>query len=395
MLENEFDVIIVGAGPAGSCAAKKLAESGLSVMVYDRRAEIGNPKRCGEGLGRSAEQFLGTVPARCVAQKIKGARLYAPNGKSVDVIVEESGYVLDRHAFDKWLATEAAKAGAHVQANALVRSLVIENGFVRGVRGELSGEQFEARAKVVLSATGAESPLAYQAGLKTACSLNLVDTCFQYEMANIGLEKQDWTDFIHVYIGVGIAPRGYIWVFPKGNTTANVGIGILPGSLKPKVCLDRWVAAQGGLAKGSVIEVNAGAVPVGGMLKEMAADGFLVCGEAAHHVNPIHGGGIKEAAVSAQLAADVIINSIKKNDVSRKSLSAFNDLWWSVRGGKMRNIEKLREVFERMTDKDFNLLADTLNPSDIAEFARGTKLAAFAGILAKNPSLALLARYLL
>jgi digeranylgeranylglycerophospholipid reductase len=378
---DEFDVIIVGAGPAGSSAARKLAQMGLSVMVYDRRAEMGNPKRCGEGLEKKAEQLIGPIPARCIAQRIKGARIYAPNGKHLDAVAEDGGYVLERHVFDKWLATEAAKAGADVRVNALVRNLIIEDGFVKGVAGECLGEPFEARAKLVMAATGAESPLSRQAGLKTACALNLVDTCFQYEMAGIDLDQSDWNDFIHIYIGSGIAPRGYAWVFPKGNTTGNVGIGVVPGAENPKAYLDRWIGTMPGIRRGAVMETNAGCVPVGGLLKDMVSDGFIVCGEAAHHVNPIHGGGIKEA--------------IGRGDVSRKSLSRYNDVWWSVRGNHMRNVEKVREVFEKMSDMDYNDLVDVLKPGDIIEFARGSKLSVLAGVLAKKPGLARLALHLI
>jgi len=393
-MEN-YDVIIVGAGPAGSCAAKKLAQQGLSVAVYDRRAEMGCPKRCGEGLDKMAEQFIGPIPSRCVTQKIRGGRFYAPNGKSVDVLAEYGGYVLERHIFDKWLAVEAAKAGAHVRVNTLIRGLVMEGGFVRGVRGEMDGEPFEARAKAVISATGAESPLAMQAGIRTPCALNLVDTCVQYEMAGIEIDQPDWNEFIHTYIGNEIAPRGYVWVFPKGNTTANVGIGIVPGSVTPKAYLDKWISTMPKIAQGSIVEVNAGAVPVGGMLKDMVADGLIVCGEAAHQVNPLHGGGIKEAIISGQLAADVLSDCLKSGDVSKKALSKFNDMWWSVRGNRMRNVEKVREVFEKISDHDMNELLEIIKPEDIAEFANGSKLSALAGILARKPSTLLLARHLL
>jgi len=392
---DEYDVIIVGAGPAGSCAAKKLAQQGLSVAVYDRRAEMGCPKRCGEGLDKKAEQLIGAIPRRCIAQDIRGGRLYVPNGKHVDAMANYGGYVLERHSFDKWLAVEAAKAGAHVRVNTLVRSLIMEGGFAKGVKGEIDGEAFEARAKIVISATGAESPLAMQAGIRTPCALNLVDTCVQYEMAGIDLEQPDWNEFIHIYIGNEIAPRGYVWVFPKGNTTANVGIGIVPGAVGPKVLLDRWIASRPRIAQGSIVEVNAGAVPVGGMLKDMVADGFIVCGEAAHQVNPIHGGGIKEAIISGQLAADVVNGCLKGGDVSKKALSKYNELWWTVRGNPMRSVEKLREVFEKISDKDLNELIDILKPEDIVEFSHGAKLSVLASVLARRPSTLLLARHLL
>jgi digeranylgeranylglycerophospholipid reductase len=388
---SDFDVIIVGAGPGGSACAKKLASVGLKVMMYDRRAEMGNPKRCGEGLDKKAEELIGPIPERCIAQHIKGARVYAPNGKYLEAVVSYGGYVLERHVFDKWMATEAIKAGAKLQTNTLITNLIIEDGFVKGVKGEFIGQPFEARAKLVVCATGAESPLPQQTGLKTACSLNLIDTCIQYEMANVDIDQ----DFIHIYMGNDIAPRGYVWIFPKGNGTANVGIGIVPGSRTPKEYLDEWIAKQPGLANASIIEVNGGIVPVGGLLKDMAANGFIVLGEAAHHVNAIHGGGIKEAIISGQIAADVINECLKKGDVSKSALSQFNEKWWSARGDKMSRIEKLREVVEKLSDEDMNDLAEALKPEDLIDFAGGSRLSGLAKVLMRKPRLLVLAKHLL
>ena len=103
------DAIVIGAGPAGTACAKKLAENDFSVKVFDKRAEIGSPKRCGEGLSEASQQFTGKIPDRCIAQKIRGARLYAPDGRYLDAILDQGGLVLERKVFDKWLAEEAVK----------------------------------------------------------------------------------------------------------------------------------------------------------------------------------------------------------------------------------------------------------------------------------------------
>lgn len=387
-MSGTSDVIIVGSGPAGSHCAKKLAQAGLDVKVFDRRNEVGAPKRCGEGLDKKAEQLIGRIPDRCIAQKIRGARVYAPNGKHLEAPGE--GYVLERKVFDKWLATEAAKAGADIRAGTLVRELIVDGGVVKGIRGEIDGDPFEARTKLVIAATGAESPLPKQAGIDTTVSLKLIDTCYQYEMVGV---KSD-PNFIHVYMGNALAPRGYGWIFCKGNTTANVGIGVIPHETNPKVYLDRFVATHPDVKDASIIEVNAGGVPVGGMLQNMVSDGFIVCGEAAHHVNPIHGGGIKEALISGQIAAEVAADCLKKNDISRKALEPYNDGWWKERGGHVRKVEKAREVIEKMTDDDFNLLVDVLRPNDVIELTQG-KPEAFLRVIAKNPQLLKFAQYLM
>ena len=385
-----YDVIIIGSGPAGTSCAKKLVENGFSVKVYDKRQEIGSPKRCGEGLDERTQEIIGKIPERCIAQKIKGARIYAPNGKYLEAVLEYGGFVLERKVFDKWLAEEAVKAGAQIQANTLISSLIKNNGYFTGVRGEFLGEEFEEKAKMIVCSTGAESPLRNQA-LKIYSKPNLIDSCLQYEMSGIGTDS----DFIHIYMGNKIAPRGYAWVFPKGKEKANVGVGVIPGEKTAKFYLDNFINVNPEIKKGSIIEVNAGCVPVGGMLENMVANGFLICGEAAHHVNPIHGGGIKEAIISGRLAADVISDALKKDDVSEKYLSKFNKLWWEERGNHLRNIEKLREVVEKLSDEDLNDLADALKPEDLIEFSRGSKLSVLAKALMRKPRLVTLAKHLL
>lgn len=386
-----YDVIIIGAGPAGTCAAKKLAEAGYSVVVYEKRNEIGAPKRCGEGLDTKAEELVGKIPAKCIAQKIKGARVYAPNGKYLEAVVEKGGYVLERKVFDKWLAAQATNAGAKIQAGTNIKKLIVENGYVKGIKGEFLGNQFEAKAQIVIFAGGSDSSLPKQAGINTTCNPKLIDTCLQYEMAGVKSNP----NFIHIYLGNEIAPRGYAWCFPKGNHTANVGVGVVPGKDTPRYYLDKFVERNEELVKASIIEVNAGGVPVGGLLKDMATNGFIVCGEAAHHVNPIHGGGIKEAIVSGQIAADIAIKALKKNDYSKKVLSEFNDIWWKQRGNHLLKVERIREVMENLSDDDFNMLADTFTPEDIIDFTRGAKLQIFAKALMKNPKLVKFATLLL
>jgi len=214
------DVVVIGAGPAGTACAKKLAENGFSVKVFDKRAEIGSPKRCGEGLSEASQQFVGKIPDRCIAHKIKGARLYAPDGRYLDAILSEGGFVLERKVFDKWLAEEAVKAGAVVQANTFISDIVKdERGYFVGVKGEFLGNEFEEKARVVVCATGAESPLRNKA-LGVFSKVNLIDSCLQYEMTNVDMVP----DLIHIYLSGVLAPRGYVWVFPKGEHRANVGL---------------------------------------------------------------------------------------------------------------------------------------------------------------------------
>jgi len=385
----KYDVVIIGCGPAGTSCAKRLAENGFTVKIYDRREELGVPVRCGEGLGERTQELIGKIPDNCISQKIKGARIYAPNGKYLEAILEYGGLILNRRVFDKWLAEQAVKAGTEIQKNTLITNFIKENGYFKGVKGEFLGKEFEEKAKMIVCATGAESAL--RKTLNIFSKLNLIDSCLQYKMSGIDIDS----DFIQVYLGNEIAPRGYVWVFPKGKDKANVGVGIIPGKQNAKYYLDKFINEHQELKKGKIDLVEGGCVPVGDLLKDIVTNGLLICGEAAHHVNPIHGGGMKEAIISGQLAADVISECLKNNDVSKKALSKFNDLWWKKRGNRLAKVEKLREVVEKLSDKDFNDLADALKPEDVIEFSRGSKLSVLTKALMRKPGLISLAKHLL
>jgi digeranylgeranylglycerophospholipid reductase len=394
MLERAYDVVVVGGGPAGSSAAKNLALKGLRVAMLEKRQEIGAPKRCGEGLSLSTMEIIGDIPGRCIAQRISGAAIYAPNMKRVSVdFGKDTGYVVERKVFDKWLAFEASRAGAYVQAKTEAKGLLKDGDFVSGVIVETGGEEQEVKAKVVVAADGVESTVARKAGLDTTNSLKNIDSGYQYEMSNLRIEDPRK---IHLYFGNQVAPRGYVWIFPKGKDVANVGIGTALAEKPAKAYLDAFIQGHPEIFKGSgIIEVNAGGIPVGGFMEDMVMDGFVAVGDAAHQVNPIHGGGMKEGTIAGRLAADVIARCLRSGDVSKKALSEYNRLWWKERGRKLKKVERLREVVEKLTDDDLNMLADSLTGEMLIELSRGNKLAGLARMMMRKPSLVRLARHLL
>lgn len=394
-MDLQYDVIVVGAGPGGSAAAKKCAELGLRTALLEKRHALGL-KCCGEGLSADAIKVLGQeIPKNCIAQDIDGAIIYAPNGKKIVIgYGKTTGYVLERKRYDKWLAEQAARAGAHIQAKTAVTGLIKDNNFVKGVKANFEGNDFSVNSKVVVAADGVESKVARWAGLNTTNKLVNIDSGFQYEM--VGIELEDPHKII-LYFGNKFSPRGYRWLFPKGEDKANVGIGIggIGYGKTAKQYLDEWIAKMPDLKKGSVTDVNAGGIPVGGFLENMVGNGLVVVGDAAHQVNPIHGGGMEEAAIAGKIAGEVIADCIKKGDVSQKALSKYNDIWWKERGIHLKKVEKLRQVVEKLSDEDFNMLADALSGEDLVEFTRGSGLGKLAKILMKKPKLIALAKYLL
>lgn len=395
MLKSEYDVIVVGAGPGGSVTAMHLAKHGLKVALLEKRQEIGSPKRCAEGLPMTATEIMDLgVPSYVIRQPINGAIVYSPDGKDITVDMGNlAGHVVERKELDKFLAYEASKAGAYVQAKTEVIDLIKENNFVTGVKARYQNQDYIIKAKVVIAADGIESTIARMAGLDTTNKLIDVESGFQFEMSNVKIKDPMK---LQLFFGKEIAGRGYIWIFPKGDGVANVGIGTAMVQESAQQLLEKWIDSRPDLfGNASIIEVNSGGIPVGGLLDNMVLNGFAVVGDAAHQVNAIHGGGLHESTAAAKILADVIAKAIKNNDVSQEALSPYNKLWWEARGEKLLKVQKLREFFDKLSDDDMNMLADSLSGEDLLNMAKGSKIAGLAKLLIKRPKLLVLAKHLL
>jgi digeranylgeranylglycerophospholipid reductase len=207
-------------------------------------------------------------------------------------------------------------------------------------------------------------------GLENSIQASDLDSGIQYEMVGIDFEQPD---MIHLWFGNDIAPRGYVWLFPKGKGHANVGIGIGSHIGKPAAFyLNKWIDARPEIKKGSIMEVNSGIIPVGGLLEKMTADNLIVVGDAAHQVNPIHGGGMGLAMEAADLAAEVAAKAFKKNDLSNSALQEYNSRWWEKTGVKLKRILQIRYMMESLSDKDYEALAENFTGEEIMKLQGGS-----------------------
>ncbi len=394
LLDNEYDVIVAGAGPAGSSVARFCAEKGLKVLAVEKRQEIGSPKRCGEGLSRSAVERMGIdINKSWAIHTIKGAAAYAPNGNKVVVDFDgPEGWVVERKVFDKHLAKLATDAGAKIITKTEIADVRRDTGSVAVILKH-EGDTRELKCKIVAACDGVESRTARILGLNTTIPLIDIASAVQFEMTGIDIDPER----IELYFGNEIAPGGYAWIFPKGENTANIGIGVRR-PLSKKLALDYlkdFIQKREGLRKGSIMEVNAGGVPVGGLMENMVEDNLIVVGDAAHQVNPIHGGGIPEAYVAGRIAADIIKKAVEKGDYSKDTLSEYNKRWWEERGKKLKKLWELRKVVEKLTDDELNWLSEYLSGDDLVKIARGSGYFKLAKLLMKKPRLVMFAKKLL
>lgn len=397
-MEYDHDVIVIGGGPSGSTFARIAAHGGLDVLVVDKRKEIGVPVRCGEGLGRTEVVKEGLeIPKRCCSVEIEGSKVIAPNGKEIIWKNEKTrGWVLERKIFDKWLTELAVEKGAKVRTyTRAVGVLKDEKGNPNGVKLSHGGrEAYDVTAPLVVSAEGMEALMAREMGFKTVHSLYDVDTCYQYEMKPYKHEN-----LIELYFGNAIAPRGYVWIFPKCDDKANVGIGIGGNEVNarkcdgvdgadPKKLLDDFISNNEQLKDASTLIDFGGVISVGAPIGSFVKNNCMVIGTGAKQVDPIHGGGIAVAMECGVLAANAALEAHKEKDFSAELLHKhYEEPWRATAGKKMEKRLMLRKVMEKISDDDFNHAFNSLNSEDIAEIMKGNFAPSVAKVLAGRPQM--------
>ena len=357
--------MVVGAGPAGSMAARAAVREGASVLLFDKRRELGVPVQCGEALNEDVLKELDIRPdPRWALSKTNAVKLVSPSGIEVRIterkVVGKIGYILDRKIFDKYLTTLAAKGGADIMVGTLVDELILEDGKPQGVRARGANGRLEVRAEVIIAADGVGSRVARWAGLNTYLKLDDIETGVQFQMVGINFESPSMMEY---YFGNKIAPGGYCWVFPKGEDMANVGLGILGSRAerRPIEYLRDFVARMPSLSKGKIIEINAGGVPVGGPIKQTVKDNLLVVGDAARQVNALTGGGIDSAMRAGNIAGEVAAKAVAEGDTSEKRLSEYEKRWRELMGKRLERYLKAKNVLVSLTDDDLDRLAKALS----------------------------------
>ena len=362
----ETDVLVIGAGPAGSSAAKHAALNGADVLMIEKKSEIGAPKRCAEGVSKDGLLELGVEPSsRWITSEISGVRLVSPNGTDVwltedTVKLPEMGYVVERKVFDKHMAMDAARAGADIMIKTLAKGLERKDGHVI-VKAERMGEEIDIKAKIVIGADGPESRVGRWGGLKTAVKPKDMESGAQFEMVGVDLENEEALEF---YFG-DVAPGGYAWVFPKGKDIANVGLAVI-STLTEKSAYQHLVE----FAKNCPTTKNATAVdPVGGILKKIATDNVMVVGDAGGMVNPLTGGGIISGMQGGRIAGQVAAAAVKDDDFSEKRLAEYGKRCKEEIGDSFNKYMKARSYLESLSNEELDSIAKVFRETEFEKIS--------------------------
>ena len=355
-IKKYYDLIIIGAGPAGSVTGRFAAENGCSVLIVERDREPGVPVRCAEGVSHNGILPFITINPKWICSQIDGASLHAPNGQSVEMYNNGTGYVLDRRVFDRELSDLAVAKGATLITKTDAVDLVRDNRQrITGVIIRNEKEYCHINCQIVIGADGIESQVGKWAGINTNLKLSDLDTCCQYTVNNIKIDAH----LCHFYFGKNVAPGGYLWVFPKSQTQANIGIGIggqyAEPNKGPRYYLDQFMDLS--YPQASINYMVYGGVPTSAG-NNFIKDNVMLVGDAARQVNPITGGGVVQAMIAGQYCGETAAKAIKHGIINQSVLQEYASRWENHLGKNQRFLYELKNKFMGLDDRNFNKIVE-------------------------------------
>jgi geranylgeranyl reductase family protein len=361
MQSNDFDVVIVGAGPSGCTTALSLAESGLKVALVDK-AVLPGEKICGDALSGTVLKVLKRLPGNCFDEFLKlepktpswGIRFIAPDGECLDVpfLLEKKpenmppGYLCKRKLFDGFLQQKVRELTTYnVTGDFQVKQILREKELFI-----IKGDKEDLRCRMIVGADGTPSTVGRALA---GHSLNHKQYCLGARTYFTGVAGFHPEKFIELYFLEELLP-GYLWIFPMNDDITNVGLGIpsekmksVPGSLS--AMLQQIIHTHPSFSSRFANAVMTGKIdthglPLGPDPKAISGDGFLLTGDAASLVDSFSGEGIGNAMVSGEVAAATIREAFSKNDFSSGFLNQYDKMINKKLGRELKTSQRIHEL---------------------------------------------------
>jgi geranylgeranyl reductase family protein len=364
--ELKYDILIIGGGPAGSSLAYFLSRKNM----YRIALVEGKPwkdvwgKPCGNAIGAHhfAERGLVEPPSEAIKQVVNGVEIYSPRE---DVVLRAygKGFIIDRTRFGQYLLKASMDKGVEVFLSSHAKKLLIENNEVVGAQAVIDGGEKIIHAKIVIDATGAASPLRKQLPphLPVAEQLDPRDSDLAFrEILEIGQDIER-PDFIRIYLDQNVAPGGYWWYFPEGRNQVNLGLGVQNGvnNPDPRTQYRKFLLARKDVQPVLKVISSAGAiVPTRRPLDSLVWNRYIVIGDAAFTVNPVHGGGMGYAIESAYCSSLAIDHAFEKSDFTVNGLWETNTCYMPNIGAKQAALEVVRYFLQKLSNEELQFIME-------------------------------------
>jgi digeranylgeranylglycerophospholipid reductase len=341
-LDKDWEVLVVGAGPAGSGAAAAAAEGGCKTLLIDRKKEIGTPVQCGEVVGESlVRQLHLKIPPQAIASVQNHTRFLLD--RRLKVVSHEPYWrsiTLERKIFDKLMAARAAEAGASVQADTRLTNIEVRDGKVVSATLMHRGKEAVVRPKVVIAADGVHSAMARLLDLKLYPQ-DAMAKGIEYEM----VAKKKLPTGMHIFLEPEVG-LGYGWIIPKGPRRANVGLGVIGMEDTRRDAILDWAAGNPLVSEyfdlDQVLEVKSGDAPLPGFLGGPRQGNVLFAGDAAGQTLAFVGEGIMPSYACGTGAGAVAASAVRQR--SMRKLECYDRAVKDLMGSELEKGAALKDA---------------------------------------------------
>lgn len=358
---DKFDVVIVGAGVAGSSAAYFLSKKGLKVLITDVKKwdRIGD-KPCGDAMGKHHFDELGIdyPKEEELEGLVKGIIVYSPSEGTAYKVLGE-GFEVNRIKFTQRFLKEAIDNGATFMEGTQVSKPVFKDGrIIEVILWSRKEGSKTVSTKFVIDASGMSRSLARQLPRDWPIAEPIDPKDFNVAYREIRLLKEPIEDpeFLRIYVSQRVAPGGYWWFFPYSlkEGYVNVGLGVQGGMghPNPKDLLYRYVISRPEFKDSKIVESGGAAVPTRKPLPSLVWENVAVIGDAAYTVNPVHGGGKGSAILSAYCVTEALSTAFEEGTITTSSIWSANKCYMERYGAKQAALDVFRLFLQYLSDED-------------------------------------------
>ena len=372
-IKPEYDVLVIGAGPAGLKTANAISEQGYSVVVIEEHPSIGWPVQCSGLVTPRVKHIENINDDKIILSEIFGATIYSATGKKLELTSKSpKAIVLDRLYFDRYLGKLAVKSGVELHLNTVFVNAKRENKkIISEIRTTESNplnrdwKKIKIKSKILVGADGPFSRVAtvfgFSAVKEKIPGLEIETTNGKVAHAN---NKRN----VSIYLGNEYAPGFFGWTIP---TDTRVKIGLCTVSEAPhkvKYYFQKLFTHPGFTCNSQpttnylrqATQYISGTIPIG-YREKTVTDNVLLVGDAAGQVKPLSGGGIYTSLVCAQYCAETVIEALEKKDYSYQLLKNYENKWHKKFGYEFKRALRLRKIFKNLRDKDIDRIITYLN----------------------------------
>ncbi len=367
MEELDFDIVIIGAGPAGSSAAHEAARNGSSVALLEKESVVAETVRTsGVTWVKDAQSF--GIPEDCY-NPIKNYSFCSPS--NIVTISDDvaKAAVLDVRKTYRHLAKQAQESGAKLFVDTNVTD-VITDGQKRpiGVIAKSADKEIKFNAKVVIDCSGFQSVVGKMLGLIT--QWERFGAGAEYEVRAENVDDKTWW----LMVGQKYSPAGYAWIFPVGGNIVRIGVGVgKPESdVDPTERLNELMENKEGpikdLGEITKIEFHYGLIPNDGLSRKTVYDNLILVGDSAGQANPLVLEGIRYAIRFGRVAGKVASDAVKNDDTSENALRPYETDWKKAIESKINSASKVQNRWIGLSDEQWDKELDVISELSVDEF---------------------------